>query len=223
MNIERPGDPQALEDAIDRAWRSASNESPAPHVDAAILAAAKTSARSPRTWQPYAAAAAVAGLAFVLVQMMPAREPTPAIEAPSAEPPMVTTTPARQVPANAPAEAAAPARDAAEARNEAAIAPSAPSPAATVSAESAARPAAPSAPPVERKILEYAGLAERSAPAPSAVAPITPETWARQIAALHDANDLDGAAAELRAFRAAVPDADRYLPATLQEWAAGVD
>jgi hypothetical protein len=76
---------------------------------------------------------------------------------------------------------------------------------------------------MEQKALNHAGLAERSAPAPSADAPITPETWARQIAALYDANDLDGAAAELQAFRAAVPNADRYLPATLHEWATGVE
>lgn len=223
MNIEHPGDPQALEDAIDRAWRSASNESPGPHVDAAILAAARTPARSAQAWRRYAAAAAVAGLTFVLVQLMPVREPTPTIHAPSAEPPMVTTAPARPAPATAPAEAAAPVRDAVKARNEAAIAPPATAPTTATSAESAARPAAPSAPPVEQKILEQAGLAEPSAPAPSAAAPITPETWAQRIAALYDAKDLNGAAAELQAFRAAVPDADRYLHATLQEWAAGVD
>lgn len=217
MNIERPGDPQALEGAIDRAWHSASNESPAAHVDAAILAAARTPARSARAWQPYAAAAAVAGLAFVLVQLMPVREPTPTIES------RVTTAPARQAPVATPAEEAGPVPDATEARDAAAIAPPATAPTTATSAESAARPAAPSAPPMEQKTLEHAGLAERSAPTPAAAAPINPEAWVRQVLALHDANDLDGAAAELRAFRAAVPDADRYLPAKLQEWAAGIE
>ena len=223
MNSERPGDPQDVEGVIDRAWHRVSNEAPAPHVDAAILAAARSPARRVRVWQPYAAAAAVAGLAFVLVQLMPVREPAPALEAPRAEPSTAKAAPARQAPTQHPADEAAPARDALEARDAAVIAPAAPGPASTVSAEAATRPAAPPAPPMEQKALDHAGLAERSAPTPSAAAPITPETWARQILALHNANDLDGAAAELRAFRAAVPDADRYLPATLHEWAAGVE
>jgi cytoskeletal protein RodZ len=70
---------------LERAWRDASRELPPPHLDARILAAARASlgsvqqprstppARSRwstlRRWQPVLAAAAVAGLAFVLVPM----------------------------------------------------------------------------------------------------------------------------------------------------------
>mgnify|MGYP001066257361 CR=1 FL=1 len=71
-----------------RAWRQASDEQPPARLDAAILGAARRSiemkdesvttrgvrARTRRRWmqwQPLAAAATVAGLAFVLVQTMP--------------------------------------------------------------------------------------------------------------------------------------------------------
>lgn len=229
MNIERPGDPQGPEGAIDRAWRSASNESPAPHVDATILASARTPVRRARAWQPYAAAAAVAGLAFALVQLLPVQESTRSLEAPVPESHMATSSPARQAPAITPAEKATAERDANEAQDAADIAPPAVGPAAPVSAESAAgsalppAPQAPPATPVQPQALERAGLAGQSAPQPTTAAPMSPESWAHRITALHAANDLDGAAAELRAFRAAVPDADRYLPATLHEWAAGVE
>ena len=48
------------------------------------------------------------------------------------------------------------------------------------------------------------------------------QTMARRIAALHAAGNLDSAAAELREFRRAFPDADRFLPDDLLAWAAGV-
>jgi len=48
------------------------------------------------------------------------------------------------------------------------------------------------------------------------------EQWAARIAALHDSGDLDTAATELRAFRAARADADRFLPDSLESWAAGI-
>jgi hypothetical protein len=69
---------------LERAWREASRELPPPHLDARILAAARAALGSeqPRSmppalsrwstlqrWQPLLAAAAVAGLAFVLVPM----------------------------------------------------------------------------------------------------------------------------------------------------------
>ena len=74
--------------ALDRAWQQASDEQPPPALDAAIIAAAhkSTQGRNERAqviaasppyrswltrWQPLAAAAAVAGLAFVLVQSLP--------------------------------------------------------------------------------------------------------------------------------------------------------
>jgi hypothetical protein len=74
--------------ALDRAWHQVSDEQPPPALDAAIIAAARQPTQggneraqvnrvSPpqRTWlarwQPLAAAAAVAGLAFVLVHTLP--------------------------------------------------------------------------------------------------------------------------------------------------------
>ena len=71
MKTWRPGEDDEFDGTIDGEWRKASHEEPGPHVDAAILAAART--RRPRfaTWQPLAAAAAVAGLSFLLVQLLP--------------------------------------------------------------------------------------------------------------------------------------------------------
>ena len=74
--------------ALDRAWQQLSDEQPPSALDAAIIAAAHKSiqdrdgqaqvvraSRSSRSWlirwQPLAAAAGVAGLAFVLVQSLP--------------------------------------------------------------------------------------------------------------------------------------------------------
>jgi hypothetical protein len=64
-------------------------------------------------------------------------------------------------------------------------------------------------------------VAPQAASRAEAAAP-TPDAWARRIAALHAAGDLSSAAAELREFRLAFPDADRYLPDDLRAWAAGV-
>ena len=79
--------------ALERAWRDASAEQPPSNLDAALIAAAHKAVpdrgkqpnttvpgRSPSRnwltqWQPLVAAAAVTGLAFILVQMLP-REPT---------------------------------------------------------------------------------------------------------------------------------------------------
>jgi hypothetical protein len=51
---------------------------------------------------------------------------------------------------------------------------------------------------------------------------MTPEAWARHIAALHANGDVAAAAGELRAFRTAYPGADAYLPQALRPWAASV-
>ena len=93
-NHDREGSrPSNRDAALERAWREASSEQPPSHLDAALLAAARKSVpdrgERPTTpvpvrtqsrnwltqWQPLATAAAVTGLAFVLVQMLP-REPT---------------------------------------------------------------------------------------------------------------------------------------------------
>ena len=70
MKTWRPDDEDS-DIVIDGEWRKASREEPRPHVDAAILAAARTRRPWFATWQPLAAAAAVAGLAFLLVQLQP--------------------------------------------------------------------------------------------------------------------------------------------------------
>ena len=88
-NHDREIPPSQDQDAaLTRAWKQASDEQPAPELDAAIIAAARKSVpkhgarvsalqASPRSpsrlvrWQPLAAAATVAGLAFILVQLMP--------------------------------------------------------------------------------------------------------------------------------------------------------
>jgi hypothetical protein len=72
-----------------------------------------------------------------------------------------------------------------------------------------------------------AGAAPRaameSAPRQSVTAiPESQAAWASRIVVLHDAGDLAAAAAELRAFRAAYPDADDYLPEAVRAWARSV-
>lgn len=125
---ERPG--SAGEDAaVTRAWRQASDEQPPARLDAGILAAAhrsvedaeagaKTVPVPPRArhrwmkWQPLAAAATVAGLAFVLVQTLPReREVAPPIrieaQAPAPAPAPDTALETRSsAPAGAATEAA---------------------------------------------------------------------------------------------------------------------
>jgi hypothetical protein len=54
-------------------------------------------------------------------------------------------------------------------------------------------------------------------------APLKPADWAARIASLYAAGDAKGAADALREFRAAVPDADSYLPESLREWARAVE
>lgn len=112
-NHDREGSHPSNRDApLERAWRETSVEQPPARLDAAIVAAARQSVtdRGPQTapvpprassrtwltrWQPLATAATVAGLAFVVVQMLP-REPNhpssssrqeSAPAAPAAQPP----------------------------------------------------------------------------------------------------------------------------------------
>lgn len=115
-----------------RAWRQASDEQPQARLDAAILGAARRSiemkdesattrgvrARTRRRWmqwQPLAAAATVAGLAFVLVQTMPREhEVAPPIRmqapGPAASPELEAAAPAQgDAPVGEPTPAPAPA------------------------------------------------------------------------------------------------------------------
>jgi len=119
MSTERPGDTRPVDDAVDQAWREASTEGPSARIDAAILEAARAEvARKPAAkaapisrgrrdwwtrWQPLAAAATVAGFAFILVQTIPRdREVAPPIaiemsrqQAPTGTPSAAPSAPAR--------------------------------------------------------------------------------------------------------------------------------
>lgn len=230
MTEERRRDEPADDALVEAAWRDASRDEPPASLDAAILAAARTETRRPAPgqaiaprrawwtrWQPLAAAAGVAGLAFVLVQTIPREGPLPspaAVEmksrAESPESPKSPKSPKSQpsVPEVAPAE-----RNAAQASDAAsAIVPS------VRTRESAASPAAEDASAGSDAL---AGAEPQAAARAEAAAP-SPDAWVRRIAALHAAGNLNSAAAELREFRLAFPDADRLLPDDLRAWAAGV-
>jgi hypothetical protein len=225
MTDERRRDPRDNDATVDAAWRKASRDEPPPHVDTAILAAARAEARGRApagkpaarqpwwvSWQPVAAAAGVIGIAFVLVQLIPREETTHA-------------------PAPAPVPAAATAKQPPAQRNK--VAPSAPVQAPVVAAPTPA-PAVTDKSVAARESMSgdvmSAETAERPAPAgpaagasaPSAAAPMPPEAWARHIAALHASGDVAAAASELSAFRTAYPDADAYLPVPMRPWAASV-
>jgi len=212
MTDERRPDDRVGDAAVDAAWRHAGREEPPARVDDAILAAARAAvhrdaqarrpAPAPRhwaRWQPLAAAAGVIGLSFLLVQLLPRDEPErrPAASgkqgAPRAE---SASAPAESTPAQAAPSTATPAaRDAASA--------------ASAEREAGAAAAPPSTP-------------EAAAKPAAAPVPEPPAGWASRIAALHDAGDIAAATAELRAFRAAYPDAEQYLPESLREWARSV-
>jgi hypothetical protein len=50
-------------------------------------------------------------------------------------------------------------------------------------------------------------------------APTSAADWAASITALYESGNTTGAADALRAFRAADPHADTYLPDSLRDWA----
>jgi cytoskeletal protein RodZ len=262
---------EAEDAAINSAWRDASAEQPPAALDAAILAAsrasgattrdtnvadiaqarsapAKARARSDRVfmrWQPLVAAASVAGLAFLVVQMLPRDpRPSPSLTHMSEE---VASSPSEAVPSPPLAESAAPAETTADATNTATNEPqrdvgilpmptTAPVPAPdstpAAAAASAASPAGapePMPPPHEESMSAERGLSATAAsPAmakQSMDAQLRPDAdaWASRIAALHAGGDLEGAATSLRDFRAAYEKADDYLPPALQAWARTVE
>jgi len=266
---ERAG-PDGEDPALVRAWRQASDEQPPARLDAAILDAARRSVAvddegattrrvQPRTrnrwmqWQPLAAAATVAGLAFVLLQTLPReREVAPPIriQAPAPSPEKEVSPEVRggaPEPARAPdvsreSRSSAPASGVAEApsgpgtgpplrqRSEAGAARSIPAEAADVA--DAMRP--PGTDQRKGVMTDAAGEAY----SPEAAEPATERTatralgtapppnaadWAGRIESLYASGDLDAAAAALRAFRAVDPDADARLPESLREWAQTVE
>jgi hypothetical protein len=253
----QPPDKDEVQDgALNQAWRQASDEQPSSALDAAIIAAARKSVQDrgagtkavssgprPRNrwmqWQPLAAAATVAGLAFILVQLMPRdRDVAPPIR-------MEESVPAQEVPVQSAEEKEAPDN---QGQGATVPAPGAAAPAATVPQAKVAAPApapdtsseadtaaaaangtsmdAVEADQRKAVVPEMAGrAASAAAPAPALErslgneAPPGAVDRAAAIAALYASGDVAGAADALRAFRAADPDADTYLPDSLRGWA----
>ncbi len=264
-NHERDGpqsrDQGAVQDtaqvtALKRAWRQASDERPPSELDASIIAAARESVQDhgqatktvpasarPRNrwmqWQPLAAAATVAGLAFVLVQLLPRdRDVAPSIRMEESVPAQA----AKEVPVQSAEEKEAP-----DNQGQGATVPAPGAAAPTVSIPQAAAGATAKASEIdatadgavaidaaeagERQAVvpEMAGrAASAEAPGPALerslgnAAPPGAADRAAGIAALYAAGDVAGAADSLRAFRAADPDADTYLPDSLRGWARTV-
>lgn len=249
---ERPG--SAGEDStVARAWRQASDEQPPARLDAGILAAARQSVREADAdakilplpqrarsrwmkWQPLAAAATVAGLAFVLVQTMPRdgevaptiRIETPASPSAPAPAPEATLETRSSTPARAVTETPA-SPGAGQAARDRSVESASRSPTPEVAADIAGsmreaeadqRKAVMTVLPGDAYSAEAA--AADSERAPAAVAQPRTADWAARIAALHSSGDLAGAASALREFRATDPDADARLPESLHEWARTV-
>lgn len=255
--------PASEDPAVVRAWRHASSEQPPARLDAAILEAARraveaddaraTPRRAERPtrnrwmqWQPLAAAATVAGLAFVLLQTLPRerdvappigiqvpepahpREATPAV--PGEASPAPAVAPGLQGSAAAPAFTEVPAKiDAGSPLRERGTVGAAASPPAEVAADRADMMRSPGA-DLRKGLIqsqadrfhsqEAAAAADRT---PDAATPRSAEDWAGRIEALLASGDVVGAAATLREFRATDPDADARLPESLRAWAQTVE
>jgi hypothetical protein len=242
--------------SLEGAWHRGSTEQPSARVDAAILAAAhhalaagndRPAAAPARAlarqrwsrWAPMAAAAAVAGLAFTLVQILPrepgrtrtldVREaPAPAAQESTVPTAQETATPAAPevAPTPVPAQAGSVERkDNASPRtsdrDNASVPQMASPPAASATPQSLALEAIE-----ERSSFEDRGspgtARSKAADATLNEGGVHVDEWVQRIVALHAAGDVAAAAAELRAFRAAEPGADRQLPESLREWAGSV-
>ena len=257
MSDQRRPDAAPADPRVDAAWRAASREVPPARVDDAILAAAHAAVRDPaparpspardpwwRRWQPLAAAAAVTGLAFVLLQSLPRDEPvrapsvTPAPSRPATremaapvEAPETRNEDRSPAPATAPRPVRSPEADAAQPGQSKAVTPrAAPEPVAKARQESARRePAVNDVAVQTTDATDAASVAAERPAAPAARAtlqglagPQSADAWVARIVDRHAAGDLDAAASDLRAFRAAYPEADSRLPESLREWAATV-
>jgi hypothetical protein len=225
----RPGDP-----AVDQAWRTVATDEPSAQLDATILAAARAATVRERSaptppatrhwwthWQPLAAAAGVAGLAFTIVQMLPREGAVPAT--PATEQVIDRALPGRseglpQQNAASPPPPSAPGEADAEQPTAARRAlPAAPTPPSRTSEGAAAREVAGA-----RAETDASSEQRLRQIAPPVAAPVTPEDWALRIEALYGAGDESAAGDLLQAFRAAYPDADQYLAEALLPWAASV-
>jgi hypothetical protein len=259
---------------LKREWQRVSTEQPSPSLDAAIIASARKAVEGRDVpsqivrsgsrsrvwlarWQPMATAAAVTGLAFVLVQLLPRdREVAPAIhiEEPASgrataqkelqRPPAGEASDAK---AAQPRESAAPPQPPAaadraltpmavpapaEAAPSAAVPPPVTVDSATDVADAASRATAMSEAELDQRTGAAAkarsGVTSAEVAAPrqerrrNDEMPLSAGDRAASIVALHAAGDTAGAAAALREFRAANPDADTYLPESLRDWARTV-
>ena len=210
-----PG-PDGQDAAVARAWRRASDEQPPSRLDDAILAAARAAAQPgdapadaaqhrprPRSrwlhWQPLLAAASVAGLAFALLQLRPLERDV--AQAPRAveQAPVAVGESDGQAPALAPPPSFVPAP--------------------VTAAVPTARP------PVEESASAKVTALPRTQSLGDEQEPGVADRAARaaRVAALHASGDEAGAADALRAFRAAEPHADDYLPESLRDWARTIE
>ncbi len=231
MSNHEHGDPQDAGDdaALKRAWHQASNELPPPELDAAIIAAARKSVQDRKSaaktvrdgkrsrswlmqWQPLAAAATVAGLAFILLQVMPRdREVIPSIRMEESAPAPVTARPGTtELPSTERAE-------------------SAPSAVEAAVAEQKMNGKLAGSPDIDVPAPSAGTAADQGAAAPASEekrqrdeATMSPADWAARVVSLYESGDVTGATDALRAFRAAEPDADSYLPEALRDWARTV-
>ncbi len=260
------------DETLKREWQRASAEQPSASLDAAIIASARKAVEGREVppqivrggsrsrvwlarWQPMATAAAVTGLAFVLVQLLPRdREVAPAIHIEESASGPVTAPKELHSP---PTEEASDAKavqpsEAAVATEPSAAADRALTPMA-VPAPAKAAPSTAVSPPLtmptdvadaasHATAMSEAELDQRTGAAAKASSGVTSAEAAasRQehrrndemrlgaadraasIAALYASGDTVGAAAALREFRAANPDADTYLPESLRDWARTV-
>lgn len=235
------------DDELARAWREVSDEQPPSQLDAAIIAIARKSLPMQEStpnappvrarywhrllqWQPLVAAATVAGLALILAQRVP-RDATDYGQGSSAE--KSVTRPERiYVPDGAPRHGAVPAAPTAPASPPMAAAENAQDTAGTAdAAELSGENSVALREVVEPEVADRAAVAAaaevpssaaRQQGLPKASATDT-EARAAKIAALHESGDVTAAAGELRALRAADPDAEAYLPHSLRDWARTVE
>ena len=216
-NHDREDSRSSSRDALERAWREASDEQPPSHVDAAIIAAARKSVPArgaqktaapvrvpPRNWllhwQPLATAATVAGLAFILVQMLP-RDATHYGQGPTAEKSVIR--PERVfVPDGAPTQGAVPAPPTTPASPPAITEAIANDTAETADAATVAgETSADRRETVEPAMAGRAATAAVAAPSSSAreqglgkAASLDAAAWAAKIAALHASGAVTAAA-----------------------------
>lgn len=241
MNTGSQNERFEADDPVDRAWHGTSVEEPPPQIDAAIIEAARTEAARARQvtptgtaarvrrngewwlrWQPLAAAAAVAGLAFVLVQTIPRdRDVTPPLSHERARP-RAPVAPPRAERDAMPAAPIAPPRAEQDATSAAPVESQAEMPSATVQAPVAGKDPSEA---YENQARSSAKGAAESVEGRGAETFPAADRWAAKIEALAEAGEYAAAARELRAFRDAYgrEEADRELSEELRAWASSVE